>query len=322
MKNVTLVLGLVLLLILPSSCTEDAVLESLVSASRTDNNLVLGNPGDTPKPELDLTNPVLKFRVDQIRDSIKQFMTPEIQALQQQGRIILRQRGVDPDTAFSGGPNDIRLALIPTASDVLGRINEPFAKRGYYIQDLFYLDEESIHTPTGENTPGPWDFYWEQQEKTPWLQLSKEELDACFQEVLAKVGLVIGSAAGAVKFYDVGAKALIAFAAGEVVLSVAAGLGIAGGLYFIYKMDECVQKTMTERCEITISLDEYCRRLREAGEKDAGCDMRMLAAAKMAGLELRLGTDTLSLVVDPDFVAPEPEFKDGEFNDSGKRLFN
>lgn len=287
---------------LPSACSEDAAMESMVSANQADDALTLEEPVDDLALKLDLTNPVLKLRVHQVRDSIEQFMTPEILALQQQGRQILRQRGVDPDTAFSGGPNDMRLALIPAAANVLDRLNEPFARRGYYIKDLYYFGNESYSTPTGRDTPGPWEYYWEKEERYGWIELTEDEFEDCAVQVLERAGLLIGSAFAAVNYYQVGGKALLAFASGEAILTVGAGLAILSAGWLIHRMDKCVQeKIAVRKCDITIDLEEYCKRLWAAGEREAACDNLMMVKAKMATLELRLGADTLNLVVDPAF---------------------
>lgn len=225
--------------------------------------------------------------------------------LKQLGREILRQRGIDPDTAFSGGPNDMRLALIPEAARQLDKLNEPFARRGYVILDVYALTgKERNGNPVGKDTPGPWDYYWEAQEKNAWIDLTLDEFDKCVGNVLEDIGIKVGSAAAVLAFYGAGPKALISMVGTGTLVTVSGALGLVAAAYFTYKMDRCVAETIRNReCEITISMDEWCRRNRKAGEQDAGCDQYYLelAKSKMHALLIRVKQDTFNLVIDPSF---------------------
>jgi hypothetical protein len=236
-------------------------------------------------------------------------MTPEFYAMQEIGRKILRNYGVDPDTAFSGGPDDPRLALVPAALEKLNILNKHFLDIGYTIKDVQPRDPDAHHTPTGEDTPGPWgdlDLDWEEEEHVHSIsELTSKELEACWRHSLKELTLTVGPIAAGAKTFEMWGKALLTLVEIESVLTVGVGIGIAGSFYLGYKMMECTQDKINDRekCHITVDLDEWCRRKRAAGEDDRSCDPRHLISSKLSALELRLGTDTLRLVVDPNFIA-------------------
>ncbi|MGV3504679.1 MAG: hypothetical protein ACO1O1_13310 [Adhaeribacter sp.] len=305
MKNWVSNLRLISFIFVFVACSEDTMVESLSKNSRLDNSQILPEqvPGFTS--QLDLTKPELSWRVQELRDSINYFMAPEMLALKQLGRDILRQRGIDPDTAFPGGPNDIRLALIPEAARQLDKLNEPFTRRGYVILDVYPLRGNGRNgNPVGSNTPGPWDYYWEAQEKNAWIDLTVDEFDKCIGVVLEDIGIKIGAAAAIVTFYGAGPKALISLVGTGTLVTVSAALGLASAAYFTYKMDKCVAETIKNReCEITINIEEWCRRKRSSGEQDIGCDQYYLelAKSKMHELLIRVKQDTFNLVIDASF---------------------
>lgn len=176
-------------------------MESISLASSTDNNLALENELDFNEelqlelelgldPSMDLNSPVLKERISELRDSVNTFMGPEFNLMMRAGRNILRDRGIDPDTAFSEGPNDLRLAMVPWAADMLDKLNQRFERHGYSIVDFYDLADttKAARTPTGRETKGPWDDYWAQYDDDTWLTASEDDINACLGEVLGSVG--------------------------------------------------------------------------------------------------------------------------------------
>lgn len=305
MRKAILILRLIPIFLVSMACSEDTMVESLSKNSRLDNSQIMFEHESDFTLQLDLTKPALSWRINELRDSINHFMAHEMLALKDQGREILRQRGVDPDTAFSGGPNDMRLALIPEAARQLDKLNEPFARRGYVILDVYALGtNERNGNPVGIDTPGPWDYYWEAQGKNAWIDLTVDEFDKCIGSVLEDIGVKVGAAAAIVAFYGAGPKALISLVGTGTIVTVSASLGLVAAAYFIYKMDKCVAETIQNRgCEITISMEEWCRRKQKAGEQDAGCDRYYLelVKSKMHELLIRVKQDTFNLVIDPSF---------------------
>jgi hypothetical protein len=330
MKTFKLFPAIVLLLIFPTGCSDDAVLESLVSASRTDHNLVLNKDlGFNRELELkleldldlnmDLNAPALKERVSELRDSIQTYMEPEFVLMQELGRKVLRDRGIDPDTAFSEGHNDPRLAMIPFAAEVMDKLNKRFERHGYTIVDLYHPSDSAkvaARHGAGMNTGGPWDDYWAQYDTDAWMEYSEDDLNECFGKVIGEVGGMVGLAIGLLG--KAGGRALIAFVGGATVISVGKGISVAGLMYGAYRMGKCLEQKRQEAingitCSITISLVDYCRNVIESEystkEEILSCQKQLfeLNRAKFGALDKRLQDDTLALVVSEKF---EPDWRE------------
>jgi hypothetical protein len=309
----------ILIFILLPSCREDQSIEDLALTSRTDNTSLLERNDlylDLKmkldlNPALDLYNPILRTRVQEVRDSIETYMGAEFALLHRIGRQILQERGVDPDTAFSGGPNDPRLSQIPMAAYYLDRANEHFLRHGLTIDD-FYSAEDTTKTarkPTGKDTRGPWDDLWDKYDGV-FYGASEEDIHDCLNEVIGEVGGMVALAETWAGTVGVGGKALIAFVGGNTVLTVGAGIGIAGFAYGIYRLNKCMtEKAQVNRvtCAITVSLEDYyasCLESEVSGSpKWSSCfeQLRKLQAAKFGRLERTLGMDTLTLVLAEEY---------------------
>lgn len=334
MKDAAFLLTLVLLLILPTACTEDEAVESMFSASQTENILKLDKDLELDwglalklelglDPSIDLKAPELKERVNELRDSINTYVASEYSLMHHIGRQILRERGVDPDTAFSGGPGDPRLALIPVAAEILDKLNERFLRHGYTIVELYGPEDSAkvaARTPTGEGTHGPWDYYWETfggGSDAGWFVHKEEEIHDCVAEVLSEVGGMVVFAAGSAKAVGVVGKALISFVGGATVITVGGGLTLAGVMYGAYRMGKCLEeqdRISGETCSLTVALDTYCKGVlkEDSGYSEsskASCRyiLRDLLMKKIRGIEIRVDKDTLALVASPKFY---PDWRD------------
>ena len=233
-------------------------------------------------------------------------MMPEFLLLQELGRQILRERGVNPDTAFSGGINDPRLAKVPAAAAVLDSLNTSFVKKGLTIVDIYWLDSGRDPTsPTGISS-GPFDDLWDDLNEGD--KYSDENVKACLEESLTKVGGVIAAVSGTAGFFGVTGKAVISFVGGPVVLTVSGVIAIGAFMYWSHSMEECLverQRQKGEGCHITMTIEQDCKENIEQGGAMANpwCHRYLinLLADKWDHLEARLGADTLQLVVDPAF---------------------
>jgi hypothetical protein len=318
MKNATLFLALLLLMFLAPACSKEELDASLVTATKTDNQLVPDKNLEFElelkldiDPSMDLGSPVLLARVEEVRDSINTFISPEFSLMQEAGRQILRQRGVDPDTAFEGGANDPRLAMIPQAAYILDNLNERFIQNGMTIVDIYYLKGERKGNPTGEGTRGPWDDYWDSMDSDhamvnhPW-----DDIHNCSAKVFQEVGAQVAVVGFGAKLLGVTGKALIGFVGGGAVITVGGAIGIAAAGYGLYQMDLCLKRLDIERgitCSITKDLEDRYRKCLETAEPQSEewkfCFemLRDLVIGKMRGLDIRL-SDTLELVVSEEYT--------------------
>jgi hypothetical protein len=320
MGNVRTFTAIVLLALLPSACTEDENWSNLEKAVSVENSLGLEGPGGDLKLRLDLTKPELMFRVDELRDSIAQFMMPEFSLMHRIGRQILRERGVDPDTAFSGGPNDPRLALIPNAAQLLDRLDRAFNRNGYTVVEFYHPEDSAkvaARTPTGEGTPGPWDDHWAQYgggHNPGVLEYDEEDIHDCAVEVVKEVGSMVVVAFAGAKLGGVAGKALISFVGGATVATVGGAINLAGIMYGAYRMGKCLDQKKQDRengitCTMTKRLEDVYQQCLDSEEYRSPswwfCYHQLweLNMAKWYALEKRLQKDTLDLVVSPEFTA-------------------
>lgn len=145
---------LVMVLLTASACSEDPELANLKSAVRVDNSLM--SPVDRLELQL-ATDLKLQKRVFEIQNHISQAIVSDMEFEKLLGRSILKNRFVDPNTAFSEGADDPRLALVPVMTDFLDSINQEMNKSGLYIDSVAWMSKEdylaskSVQTGNGNS---------------------------------------------------------------------------------------------------------------------------------------------------------------------------
>jgi hypothetical protein len=306
MKNLEKLLLLGLVLLFPASCSEDAVLESIVSAERTENEMVMQQElGLIKILDLDL-KPSLKLseRAFAVRDSIETQMAQEYELLMIAGRGILRDRGVDPATAFPGGINDPRLATVALIIDDLDSIGYEYYKQGLEIIDIYDIPADNNSTVTNGNT-----ISITQDNKV------LDDVFDCIGDEGARVGLIFGSIGAFAEWAGI-SGAIVVGVAGSTALTVTGAIAVAGGFYLAYKVRKCLDNKWSRNpdCTITQKLDINCAELVRRGIEHAGiyatCEgamcttvydecldqVRSLVYDKINRLELRLA-DTLVYAV-------------------------
>lgn len=233
MKTVTIYLGLVLLLIFPSACSEEEVFESLVSFEQENNLLRLDKPFDDLGLKLE-TDLMLQKRVWEIQTQLNQALAPNMAALAVMGKDILRSRGVDPDTVFTG-PDDVRFALVPMVTEILDSINAEMNKEGYYIESVVWTDEKDLQHQigNGKSISITQDLQWGRH----WSKKANALTD-CFDQGGALT--ILGGMTAAMAWTKT-TGAVIATVAGVVVPTWAA-VAMVGGGYYAYRVGDCQGK--------------------------------------------------------------------------------
>lgn len=304
-----------MILLTAGACSEEDIPKLIEKTTYTDNALLLKRQAFDRElklklnlsPDFDLQNPIVLTRVGEVRDSIETYMGAEFSLLHRIGRKILRERGVDPDTAFPGGPNDPRIAQIPTAAYYLDRVNEHFLRHGLTIVNFYHPDDtpKEARTPGGKDTRGPWDDLWDRYDGA-WYLADAEDKHDCVSEVIAEVGGMVALAETWATTSKVAGRALIAFVGGYTVLTVSAGIAVAGFAYAAYRLNKCLaEKAQEDRitCSITIPLDDFYTKCLESeaygSSQWVSCfeELRDLQMKKFGKLEKTLGMDTLTLVL-------------------------
>jgi hypothetical protein len=265
----------------------------------------------------------------EIQDSLNSGLTPEFLLLQQVGRDLLREVGVDPTTAFPGGINDPMLASVPAAAELLNAISK---KKGLIVSDIIYTP--AGRDGTGIDTPGPWDDYWDSfggggSGNDDGNKHLLEDLYVCLADEGARITAVYTGVYWLVgKAGYTGTALLTMTTAGvsTVMLTVGAGVTALAATFFAYRVKGCIdEKARTTGCHITMMIEEDCQNKVNQGppaplgpdatneekvdhymrtQKYEGCKAYLvdLAADKFHQMIINMGVDSFKTVLAASFV--------------------
>lgn len=297
---------MVMVLLTAGACTEDAGLESVERAVRTDNYLV--EPYGNPDFKL-VASEKLDKRAFEIQFMVSQEMNQEYELLKITGADILRNRGVDPATAFSEGLKDPRLARVALLIDVIDSIGYEYYKQGLVIESVYPIRPYNELAVSNANSISV----------TQHTKIDIDDIYDCIGDEGARAGFVFGSVMAVAGWSGV-SGAIVVIIIGSTRLTVTGAIGVVGAFYMAHKVRKCLDAKERAKitCAVTKKVDIDCMELVMNDREKAGiwggkCEGRFcktvydgcldkinsLVLDKMAGLELKLG-DTLAYALEPN----------------------
>jgi len=304
MKTGSKFLLLVMVLLTAVSCTEDVGLESIERAARIDHNLVGLYDGSDFKL---VYSEELDKRALEIQFMIAQEMKQEHELLMIAGADILRNRGIDPATAFSEGLDDPRLARVALLINVIDSIGYEYYKQGLVIESVYPIGPyNEIVVSNGSSIS-----------VSQNTEIDMDDIYDCIGDEGARAGVVFGSIMAVAGWSGVGG-AIVVGIIGSTTLTVTGAIGVVGAFYMAHKVRKCLNAKERAKitCSVTKKVDIDCVELVMNGREKAGiwggeCEGRFcktvydgcldkinnLVLDKMAGLELQLG-DTLAYALE------------------------